>query len=334
MRRMIIAIILFCLFVILILPFIIVRIVAPFVLSQYRSEIYVSVYVTDWGRIAKMPLEEYVRGVVAAEMLPGFHMEALKAQAVAARTYVARRMDMFGGKGCSLHPGADVCTDPQHGQAWSSSAALKAKWGLIGYLRNMYRISQAVKATEGLVLTYQGKVIDAVYHSSSGGKTASAKEVWGHDVPYLQSVASQFEQASPFNRETKVFSLEELEQYLGARIKQYNLIERDADGKVIEVTASVEEDAVAVVQRSSSERVELLKVGDKIVTGVEARSLLGLRSTMFLIECSGGQVTFVTSGYGHGVGMSQYGANGMAEQGYTFDRILTHYYTGVEFGRL
>jgi stage II sporulation protein D len=334
MRRIVIVVILFCFFLVLILPLIIVRVIAPLVLSQYSKDISVSVYVIEQERLVTMPLEVYVRGVVAAEMLPGFHIEALKAQAVAARTYAVKRMDMFGGKGCSLHPGADVCTDPQHGQAWSSNDTLRVKWGMGGYLRNMYRISQAVRSTEGLVLTYQGKVIDAVYHSSSGGRTASAQEVWGQDVPYLQSVASQFEDASPYNRETKEFLLQDLERQLGVTVTSYGVIQKDKDGRVMNVMTGAQDDFVVVIQRTASERVELLKVGDEIMTGVEIRKLLGLRSSMFSVVCSDDTVAFVTSGYGHGVGMSQYGANGMAEQGYSFDRILMHYYTGIQLAML
>lgn len=334
MRRILTVIILLCFVLVLILPFIIVRVIAPFVLSRYGKEISVSVYVVEQEKLITMPLEVYVRGVVAAEMLPGFHIEALKAQAVAARTYAVKRMDMFGGKGCSLHPGADVCTDPQHGQAWGSNDTLRVKWGTIGYLRNMYKISQAVRATEGIVLTYQEKVIDAVYHSSSGGRTASAQEVWGQDVPYLQSVASQFEEASPHKRETRVFLFQDLERQLGIRVGAYGEIQKDKDGRVTNVVTGVQDDSVAVIQRTVSGRAELLKLGDEIMTGVEIRKLLGLRSTMFSVVCSDDMVTFVTSGYGHGVGMSQYGANGMAEQGYSFDKILMHYYTGIQLAVL
>lgn len=334
MRRMVFVIIILCLFLVLILPFIVVRIMAPLVLSRYNKEISLSVYISEQERIVAISLETYLRGVVAAEMLPGFHIEALKAQAVAARTYAVKRMNVFGGDGCSLHPGADICTDSQHGQAWSSNKSLLEKWGIAGYLRNMYKISQAVRATQGLVLTYQGKVIDAVYHSSSGGITASAVEVWGYAIPYLESVESRFEGASPHVKEMKQFTLDNLEQRLSLEFIKYDTSRQDEEGRIMNVITGMKEELVSVLTRTPSGRVGLLKVGDLTMTGVEIRRLLGLRSTMFDVECFGDVVTFVTSGYGHGVGMSQYGANGMAEQGYAYHEILAHYYSGVQLSLL
>ena len=318
-------------FLVLILPFIVVRIMAPIVLSvQYE----ISLQSTYQNRKELLQhLETYLRGVVAAEMLPGFHIEALKAQAVAARTYAVKRMNAFGGNGCSLHPGADICTDSQHGQAWSSNKSLLEKWGIAGYLRNMYKISQAVRATQGLVLTYQGKVIDAVYHSSSGGITASAVEVWGYAIPYLESVESRFG-ASPHVKEMKQFTLDNLEQRLSLEFIKYDTSRQDEEGRIMNVITGMKEELVSVLTRTPSGRVGLLKVGDLTMTGVEIRRLLGLRSTMFDVECFGDVVTFVTSGYGHGVGMSQYGANGMAEQGYAYHEILAHYYSGVQLSLL
>src|SRR5690606_23147314 len=148
-------------------------------------------------RLVLVPLETYVRGVVAAETPPTFPLEALKAEAVVARPYAVRRMRVFGGAGCDRHPAADVCTDPGVHQAYAGDEELRRRWGSLRYPAYRQRVEQAVEATRGLILMYDGRPIDAVYHSTSGGRTEAAEHVWGEAVPYLASVPSPYEERSP-----------------------------------------------------------------------------------------------------------------------------------------
>jgi stage II sporulation protein D len=172
------------------------------------------------------------------------------------------------------------------------------------------KIKNAVAATKGEYLTYNGTFIEAVYHSTSNGLTEDAIAVWGNDYPYLKSVDSHWDlNASSYYRETA---------------KEFSVIS-SIIGIDFNATTNVE-----VLSRNSSNRISQIKIGDKTFTGVELRNLLGLRSTDFDIKIEGDNVTFVTRGYGHGVGMSQYGANGMAKEGYAYRNILSHYYPGTQ----
>ena len=183
--------------------------------KKFKGEdVTIRVYLHEEDKIADMSLEDYVKGVVAAEMPAEFELEALKSQAVAARTYAVKNMTSFGGPGLADHPGADVSTDSKVSQAWQSAAQLKARWGG-NYNNYMEKISRAVEETRGFIIVYNGEPINAVFHSTSGEKTASAKEVWGFDYPYLQSVVCNWDKKSPRYSEIKEYSLAELEQKLG-----------------------------------------------------------------------------------------------------------------------
>lgn len=281
----------------------------------------VRVWLDREARLVRLPLKEYVKGVVAAEMPAAFHPEALKAQAVAARTYAVRRMRSLGGAGCPAHPEADVCTDPAQGQAYATPEELRQRWGPLGYLYYWPRIQEAVEATRGLILTYAGQPIDAVYHSTSGGRTEDAVAVWGRWVPYLVSVPSPYEERSPRLEQTVELSLDELAARLGldpARVRAAARAGRLVEG----------------VEASLSGRVLRLRVAGAEMTGAEVRQKLGLNSTLFRWEVRGDKVTFRVRGFGHGVGLSQYGANGLARRGADFRAILQHYYPGAELRRL
>ena len=156
----------------------------------------IKVYMGDIKQIVAMNLEDYVKGVVAGEMPAEFEPEALKAQAVAARTYAVKHMTLFGGAGSVEYPGADITTDYKESQAWYNETKLREKWGA-NYGKYWRKVSQAVDLTQGLILTYNGEPINAVFHSTSGERTASAKEVWGFEYPYLQSVVCNWDKASP-----------------------------------------------------------------------------------------------------------------------------------------
>ncbi|MCK8827766.1 stage II sporulation protein D [Natroniella acetigena] len=262
--------------------------------------IEIEVYDNINDQILLLELEEYLKGVVAAEMPAFFEFEALKAQAVAARTYALR----------NLEQGQQLTTDSTIDQAWSSKTELLDRWGILNYLFYWSRISAAVEETAGVVIDYQGELINAVYHSTSGDYTATAAEVWGNDLPYLKSVASRYERESPYYQDQQTFSVEEFNRKLGINS---NLLQE-----------------IKIVERSLSERVLKVRVGNQVFSGRELRQKLGIRSTNFLFDTTEEQIRIVTSGYGHGVGMSQYGAHGMAENGYNYKEILKHYYPRTE----
>lgn len=245
-----------------------------------------------------MDLEEYLIGVVGAEMPASFQMEALKAQAVVARTYALKLL--ASGK---------KLTDTVSTQVYKDNNELKKLWGN-SYSTYYQKIKEAVTSTKGVSVYYQGNYINALYHSTSNGKTEDASMVWGNSVPYLKSVDSKWDvQASSYLREIK----EDFTNVL-------NLLGISNDTNI----------QFEIISRDESGRVEKIKVGDKIFDGVTFRNLLKLRSTDFSIMVINNQVSITTKGYGHGVGLSQYGANGMAQEGYTYKEILKHYYTGVE----
>ncbi len=288
----------------------------------FRGEdVQIRVYLHDQDRIVAMNLEDYVKGMVAAEMPAEFDLEALKAQAVAGRTYAVKQMVHFGGPGLPDRPGADVSTDPRQNQAWLSTLQLRERWGPFNFDRYWAKITQAVDGTRGLIVTYNGEAINAVFHSTSGERTASAKEVWGYDFPYLQSVVCNWDKKSPRYSDSKEYTFAELEQRLGTEAGV--------------VAAAQGGGAVAqVLARTESGRVDKAKVGSKTFTGFDLRQKLELRSTNFTVETQGGKLVFKTTGYGHGAGLCQYGANGLAKEGRDFRAILTYYYTGVQIASI
>ncbi len=277
----------------------------------------IALYDREKGRIEEMPLEEYIIGVVGAEMPASFPLEALKAQAVAARTYAVRRMRAFGGGGCG---GADICTDSGCCQSYKSPEQLREKLG--GEAEHyMDKLRQAVYETEGEYAAYNGEPIEALYHSSAGGRTEDAQNVFSAALPYLIGVDSPGEEtAGKYAAEVSV-SLSEFadrvnKKWPAAGLKKHRLGEQ-----------------VEIASRYDSGRVKELKLNKVTVSGRELRGLFGLNSANFSISI-GERVTIRTRGYGHGVGMSQYGARAMALEGAGYEEILKHYYTGIEIARL
>jgi len=283
--------------------------------SLKGEAMFIRVYMHEQGKIVEMNLEDYVVGVVAAEMPAEFELEALKSQAVAARTYAVKSMLVFGGSGVVDQPGADVSTDYRQSQAFVSEEKLKERWGT-SYERYWGKISRAVAETRGQVITYNGEFINAVFHSTSGERTASAKEVWGFDYPYLISVPCSWDQKSPRYNDRKEFALAEIEQLLGTETQ---------------VVAAVQNGSgvTQVIETTDSGRIGQIRIGGKVLSGLTIREKLDLRSTNFKIEIQGPKMIFNTIGYGHGVGLCQYGANGMAKEGRDYRQIITNYYTGV-----
>lgn len=280
----------------------------------------INLYVTSTKQLVSMPLEEYIKGVVAAEMPASFHIEALKAQAVAARTYVVKRARAFGGKGCNSHPGADVCDSPGHCQAWLPSGELQQRWGMIEYPQHWAKISQAVESTAGKILTHQGVAIDPVYHSTCGGETEDAGQVWQVSLPYLQPKTCGYCTHSPRFTSQQAFSL-----------SAFLTVVRELDG-AIAVTAQQLSGAappISIAARTATGRVQSMLVGGRNLLGTRVRYALGLNSTRFTYTIANNQIIFDVKGFGHGVGMCQYGADGMANSGKRYDEILRFYYTGV-----
>jgi len=280
------------------------------------EDVTIKVYMHEQNKIIEMNLEDYIAGVVAAEMPAEFELEALKSQAVAARTYAVKSMFIFGGSGVASQPGADVSSDFRQSQAYASQEKLKEQWGG-NYERYWSKILRAVEETRGQVITYNGEFINAVFHSSSGPRTASAKEVWGFDYPYLISVPCTWDQKAPKYNDKKEFALAEIEQLLGT------------DTQVVTAVQSGSGGAIQVVENTDSGRISQIRVGSKVLSGLAIREKLDLRSTNFKIEIQGNKMVFNTIGYGHGVGMSQYGANGMAKEGRDYRQIITYFYNGV-----
>ena len=258
------------------------------------------------GNLQQMTMEAYLTGVVLAEMPASFAPEALKAQAVVARTYTRRRME--GSK----HTTAAVCMDPGCCQSWRSESDYLDSGGRE---RDLQKVRQAVAATDGLVLRYDGKLIDATYFSCSGGSTEDAVAVWGQDVPYLQAVQSPGEEEAPRFTDSVSFSPVQLAEKLGLT----------ADGDP--------GSWFGAVTHTDGGGVDTMVILGKEFTGTGLRSKLGLRSTAFEVTVTGKTITFTTRGFGHRVGMSQYGAQAMAEAGSTCAQILAHYYTGTELVR-
>ena len=255
------------------------------------------------GSVRQMEMEEYLTCVVLAEMPTDFHEEALKAQAVVARTYVGRRL--VSGK----HDTAAVCTDASCCQGYCSVEAFLADGGS---QEAVDKVSAAVAATAGQVLTYEGELIDATYFSCSGGSTEDAVAVWGADVPYLQAVESPGEEEAAHYSDEVRFTPGELAAALGFA----------NDGSA--------EDWFGGVTYTDGGGVETMEIRGNTYEGTELRKLLGLRSTVFEVEVDGDEIIITTHGFGHRVGMSQYGAQAMAQSGSTYQEILAHYYVGTE----
>ena len=275
------------------------------------SQTQIRVALTD-GSVLTLGLDQYLWRVVAAEMPASFELEALKAEAAAARTYTLSKL----GRTVEKHPDADVCTDITCCQAYIDPDQAAANWGdnAAAYTA---KITSAVSETDGMAVLYDGQPIQAVFFSSAAGRTVDAVEVWGNSVPYLTGVDSPEGDEVPNYHSTVTFTPEEFKSKL---LAQYP----DAD---------LSGDPAGWFQNTvpnSAGGVEQVDVGGVTVSGGALRTLLGLRSTSFTVTAGSQGVTFSVTGYGHGVGMSQYGANALAKQGKTYDEILKWYYTGVE----
>lgn len=255
-----------------------------------------------------MNIEDYLIGVVAAEMPAAFESEALKAQSVAARTYTLY-------KSASTDHEADICTDFNHCQAYLSESEMRQNWK-DDYNFYFDKIKNAVYSTRGEYLTYNEEPIMAVFHSMGGGQTQNSSDVWGTQVPYLVSVPSPGEEEATNYHSTHTISFEEFKNTIHASYPQ----------AVVESYLDISQPTL-----TESGHVKGILIGKVSIPGSKIRSMFNLRSTKFTISFDENMVTFSVTGYGHGVGMSQYGANAMAKTGKTYREILSHYYQGVTF---
>ncbi len=264
------------------------------------------------GEVEEVELDKYLYHVVSAEMPADFEIEALKAQAIVARTYT-----IYKAKN-RKHENADICDDSTCCQAWISKEDRLARWEESKRESNWQKIEQCVNETKGKIITYNNEPINAFFHSNSGGITELPVNVWGgSNLPYLQVVETAGEEGySQYASEIELTN----EELLTKLREKYNDIQIDF----------TDNEAIKILEHTDGNRVKTIKFGNHEISGVEARSLLGLRSTNFEITKESNKIKFTVKGYGHGVGMSQTGADTMAKQGSNCEEIIHHFYANIE----
>ncbi len=317
------------LIIVVVIPMIIVHnidiVTAPEKSITEKDSITINVYITEQKKTVKMKLDEYLLGVVAAEMPASYEMEALRAQAIAARTYaLGRATKLYVSNTDNTHNGADVCTNPGHCQAWISKNTAMKRWGLLSSIGNWKKICNAVSETSGQVLEYKDVLINPLFHSNSGGHTENVEDVWNEaQVPYLRGVESFGEDTS---KEYKNEVILEQKDMVNA-LEKYN---PKIEFKHTNIMSDIE-----IKKYSQGGRVIDMQIGNIIMKGTEFRKIFQLKSTnMKIVEQPDGKISITTLGYGHGVGMSQCGANYLAQKGYSYEDILMYYYKDVEIKQI
>lgn len=288
---------------------------------EYKANQTIRVKMSKTGEIIAMDINDYLRGVVASEMPAAYNIEALKAQAVVARTYTYKKMEEHADG-----ENADICDYFGHCQAFYTKEKLMEIWTGRGFddktrIDYWNKINEAVVSTYNEVITYNGEYIKAFFHASSPVKTEDVSQIWGGiQMPYLISVEStEYEDYS--NRYSQVtISYEELEKKIKENINSKFSI-KDVDN-------------IKINSYTTSGRVKDILVGNLIISAEKLRTIFGLRSTLFEMEVTEKNITFKVTGYGHGVGLSQVGSNYLADKGSTYNQIINHYYTGVEIIKL
>ncbi|MDP9740663.1 UNVERIFIED_ORG: stage II sporulation protein D [Bacillus sp. B2I3] len=272
-----------------------------------ESSIEVSVYRTNTKEIENIPLEEYVVGVVASEMPVTFELEALKAQSLAARTFLVQQM--LSKSKINLPDGTDITDNIQYHQVYKNKKELAIQWRE-DYKTNISKIQKAVDATRGQILTYAEKPIDASFFSTSNGYTENSEDYWGNKTPYLKSVESPWDIKSPKFQYQTTIQVSKFEELLGIKLNNDVNIGN-------------------VISKSTGNRIKLIEINDKKFSGKTIRDKLKLNSSDFTFKREGSEVIIYTKGNGHGVGMSQYGANGLAQEGKNYKDIVNYYYQDV-----
>lgn len=271
------------------------------------------------GVIFQMELEDYLAGVVAAEMPAVFHAEALRAQAVASRSYTAHKMRILGGPGCSRDRRADICTDHTHCQSWLPWERLQERWGK-EFASYRGKVEDAVKSVRWNVLTFENRIISAVYHSTCGGLTESAEAVWGQILPYLISVPCRYDGHSPYFSRKYDISIAELGEKADVAIGETQ--PALAGGKLLLTKKKI----------SPSHTLQEVDIAGKTFTGAQFSSVLGLPSQW--VDWSVKTLEVRTKGFGHRVGLCQYGADGYGKNSWDWKKIVSHYYRGTEIRSL
>ena len=266
---------------------------------------------TESGNVEEIELDNYLYGVVASEMPASFEKEALKAQAVVARTYTIYQI-----KNGKKHENANICNNYLCCQAWISKENRMEKWE--EKYRDEYwnKIVEAVNETQGKIIFYENEPINALFHSNSGGKTELAINVWGGNFPYFQSIETVGEdEYSSYNSEVEISKVDFITK----------MSEKKSDFKI-----NFENDEIKILEYTEGDRIKKIKIGNVELSGVECRNLFGLKSTNFKFEIFENSVKFTVIGYGHGVGLSQCGSDILAKQGKKCDEIIKYYYKDVE----
>lgn len=282
----------------------------------------IKVKIVSTGEIKTMDINDYLIGVVPSEMPPSHEIEALRAQAIVARTYAYEKM---GTKG---HTDCDICDNSAHCQAYYDIERIVQVWKNRGFddeLRKEYleKVKQAVYSTENIVAVYDNKLIKAYFHADSGGRTEDVSSIWGkQNIPYLVSVESLGEEEHKYYKTTVKLTVGELENKLNKNTSKPCSV------------GNLTDNVIKIISYTKSGRVDQVDIAGNIYTANELRSALGLKSTNFTVDYNDGNITFNVTGYGHGVGLSQTGANYYAKSGMTAEEIIKHYYTGVDLAYL
>lgn len=266
---------------------------------------------TETNEVIELSLDDYIKGVLIGEVPATYEIEALKAQAVVARTYTLHKLNYSP----SSHENADICDNVNHCQAYKSKEYALSVWDDADADKKWSKVEDAVNATSGEIITYDGELINAFFHAHSGGKTEDVRYVWGQNsIPYLKSVDGN---ESYLFEDSKSLPKNEFIKLIKNQYENYN---EDVEN-------------ITILDHTISNRAYHVKVGNITLLATELRVICGLRSTNFEMTNDGENIIFKTIGYGHGVGMSQEGANNMAINGSNYQDIICHYYTGVEISR-
>ena len=280
--------------------------------TEKQHSIKITYLDTAENKVKKAELEDYLVGVLAAEMPAEYHIEALKAQAIAARSYILKKTENENMD----HKNADVCDNPQHCKGHIDEKEARTRWNDKKEDEYIKKLKAAVEETRGEYMIYDGETVEAFFFARSGGRTENSKDVWGEDKAYLKSVDSEGDLKHPQLYEEKSFSNEEARSILFALNSR---IERSA--KPLNITET---------SRTEGGSVNEILIDNCVFRGKDIRTAFGLRSANFTVRTTQNELIFKTAGYGHGVGMSQYGANYMAENGKNYTEILSHYYSNIQ----
>ena len=286
------------------------------IIEKNNDQTNISMYNHREKKLVVMPLEEYLLGVVAGEMPASYNEEALKAQAVAARTLTIQKMPVYGGRGCNQMTGADVCSSFAHCQEWISEEQMRKNWG-DQFEDYVGKIRRVIEETSGQIMTYNGKAIEVFYHSTSNGKTEEVSEVFSNALPYYTSVESVGEENAP--------------RFVGSvTVSNQQFADKFHSKYEIKLDPNNLSSQIKINGYTDSGRIQDITVGGKKLRATEFRLLYGLNSTDISFVFGKENITMNTKGFGHGVGMSQVGADRMADKGHNYKEILQHYYKGVE----